>query len=421
MTSTKGKSHQDASETTSVTSMAGGSLVTSVSDAVWSEGKGGLGATRATFEGMPNKNAGQQQQQQQQTPQPLGTSSTKKVKKDTPSLQVRHESVLYLKANLEYLRGNTSKSLKLCAEARSAGKKSRPGSNSEKGSEPKENEPSHDDNPDWGGNELEAPFTPDGETQMATHYDEAIYYNNLALLHQSAGKVHLALHYYSYALSNIEQTLEEDPSVASPSSRNFWSSGMARPDITADILNNTSLCAFQAQEFGLAYESMARCVKMSPTVFGKRARCWLRLAQSCIGIYTKLQKKSESREGSSGTELDLNDLGSNEDLCNISVSPLSRASFCLYQALHLSAGILEPNFEMTAVNESIPSPKEAAAGDDVGCFEMALVSLAYVKLQLGDSAGAVEITKNVVHHSGSTGHNKAFIDAKQHREKSLAL
>mmetsp|Transcript_33514 Transcript_33514/g.81008 ORF Transcript_33514/g.81008 Transcript_33514/m.81008 type:complete len:915 (-) Transcript_33514:117-2861(-) len=407
----KGKSHQDVSETTSVTSMAGGSLVTSVSDAFWSEGKGGLGATRATFEGMPSKNAGQQQQ----TPQPLGTSSTRtKVKKDTPSLQVRHESVLYLKANLEYLRGNTSKSLKLCAEARSAGKKSRLGSNNGRESKPKENEPSHYDDPDGEGNEVEALLAPEGETQMASHYDEAIYYNNLALLHQSAGKVHLALHYYSYALSYIEQTLDEDSSVTPSSSRNFWSSGMACPDITADIHNNISLCAFQAQEFGLAYESMARCVKMSPTVFGKRARCWLRLAQSCIGIYTKLQQKSEYREGSSGTELDSRDLGRKKDLTNILMNPLPRASFCLYRALHLSAGILEPNFEMNAVNESIPSPKEAAAGDDVDCFEMALVSLAYVKVQLGDSAGALQITKNAMHRPGSNGYNKAFIGAKQH-------
>ena len=96
------------------------------------------------------------------------------------------------------------------------------------------------------------------------------------------------------------------------------------------------------------------------------------------------------------------------------MNPLPRASFCLYRALHLSAGILEPNFEMNAVNESIPSPKEAAAGDNVDCFEMALVSLAYVKVQLGDSAGALQITKNAMHRPGSNGYSEAFIGAKQH-------
>ena len=249
----KGGGQQDVSETTSVS----GSLVTSVSDVNWNEGKSGA-IPRATFEGMPKNTA-----QQLQSTTPATTAA--KVKKDTPHLQVRHESVLYLKANLEFLRGNTSKSLKLCAEARSAGKKSR----RENGETSQEAAAQAEDT---------MPTSPvDGETQMASDYDEAIYYNNLALLHQSAGKVHLALHYYSFALSFMQQVFgTNDP-------QNFWSNGVVCLDITADILNNTSVCAFQASEFKRAYECMAKCVTMSPSVFGRRARCWLRLAQSCIG------------------------------------------------------------------------------------------------------------------------------------------
>jgi len=388
--------------------MAGGSLVTSVSDALWSDGKSGVGVKRAMFEGMPSKNAVHQQQQTSQPSNP--PANVKMKKKDTPSLQVRHELVLSSKANLEYLRGNTSKSLKLCAEARLAGKKSRAGGNNierekmhcdDDTGEPKENGFSRDTTAD----EDEDGKLPsgDGEAQMADDYDEAIYYNNLALLHQSAGKIHLALHYYSYALAYIERvklhdknSLTADGHSPPINDHHFWSDGVARPDISADILHNKSVCAFQAQEFNNAYECMARCVKMSPTVFSKRARSWLRLAQSCIGVYTNLQQnlewKHEPAEGRNVTGLDLNDFGSEEDFNNISTNPLQRALFCLYRALHLSSG----NFGLDAdthntISEVIPSLKDGSTSVDMDCFKTALVSMAYVKLQLKDHIGALEI------------------------------
>ena len=259
--SSKGK--QDASETTSVS----GSLTTSVSDALWSEGKAGGGVARATFEGMPSKTSSSQQQLQ------TSHAATIKVKKETPNLQVRHESILYLKANVEYLRGNPTKSLKLCAEARSAGKKSRAGVVSAK-RDSETTTKGEDENPGITSSSLL-----DSETEMANGYDEAIYYNNLGLLHQSASKVHLALYYYSTALSHSLRVNFNDKNTNSA----FWSDGMARPDITADILHNTSICALQAQDFNTAYQCMNQCVQLSPAVFGSRARSFLRLAQSCIG------------------------------------------------------------------------------------------------------------------------------------------
>jgi tetratricopeptide (TPR) repeat protein len=279
---------QDTSETTSIS----GSLVTSASDGLWNEGKGGVVA-RATFEGMPNnkpKQPEQQQQQQQQSPpqKAAAASSTPsttvkvKVKKDIPGLHVRHESALYMKANLEYLRGNTTKSLKLCAEARTAGRKSRAEEAKNingGGGQSEENGFGHnnDDDAAANGNKTEAATEEeDVETQMAHDYDEAIYYNNLAMVHQSAGKIHVALHYYSYAISYMEN-------VQLPNDKYFWSDGVARPNVTADILNNVSLCAFQAHDYKRAYECMARCVTLSPSILGGRARCWLRMAQSLIG------------------------------------------------------------------------------------------------------------------------------------------
>mmetsp|Transcript_2998 Transcript_2998/g.6531 ORF Transcript_2998/g.6531 Transcript_2998/m.6531 type:complete len:287 (-) Transcript_2998:110-970(-) len=252
---------------------------------------------------------------------------------------------------------------------------------------------------------------------MANNYDEAIYYNNLALLHQSAGKIHLALRYYSYALSYMEHhpaaALDDNgenefssPTITTQNNNFFWSNGLARPNISVEILNNMSVCAFQAQEFTMAYECMARCVKMSPGVFGKRGRCWLRLGQSCIGIYTKLPQTFELKEGSSVNGLDSNYFGSEEDLSNINIStnPLQRASFCLYRALHLSINAGKNIVDHLNINESpmIPSPpKNIDANADMDCYEMALVSLAYVKLQLKDFAGALEITKCVLLRRGS--------------------
>jgi hypothetical protein len=261
LTRSRGSNQSDVS---SVTSVAGGSLVTSTSEGFWATAvnadKGGVVAS-ATFEGMPSKTSGGQQVQSQQ-------QQEGKAKKDNPDLHVQHAAVLYLKANLECLRGNTTKSLKLCSEARLAGRRSRGDQDGET-----EDEMGGEDKKDGENNSV--------ESQMASHYDEAIYYNNLALVHQSAGKVHLALHYYSFAfdcMSKVCQLEGDCPSFV-------WSDGISRPDITAEILCNTSVCAFQAGEFSKSYESMARCMSVSAELYESRPRCWLRMGQSCIGEF----------------------------------------------------------------------------------------------------------------------------------------
>ncbi|KAL3809530.1 hypothetical protein ACHAXA_001261, partial [Cyclostephanos tholiformis] len=449
----KGRSPQDASETTSVTSMAGGSLVTSASDAFWSEGKSGGGGgaatattTRATFEGMPSKNAAapvsQQMQRQQQSPKLIvssvaATAATKTKKKGgTTDLRMRHESVLYLKANLEYLRGNTTKSLKLCAEARSAGRKGlaigRPDSSSAETFLDLDGAPGGDDAftndaPNMIADDkivVEAPSDPNNESQAAIYYGDALYYNNLALLHQTEGRFHLALWYYTQALYYIER-------ARGPSSCNFWSNGVVRPDVTAEILNNNSLCAYQAQEFLAAYSSMARCVRMSPSVFGMRARCWLRLAQSCIGIYVRNQESSDTNEevNSHDDRLHWIELGSEKDMSNISKNPLPRASRCLYRALHLSAGHIHADADDPSLDEFIPtSPQEGSANVDMDCYEMALVSLAYVKLQQGDHDSTQEITSIVFRlgrdkadDSGKTQSSHTHILAQVYHRDAMIL
>ena len=277
LTKSRGSNQSDVS---SVTSMAGGSLVTSTSDAPLNHSSALAAATveaSATFEGMPNKVAGSGQ------PQALKEQDILKVKKEKPDLHVQHEAVLYLKANLECLRGNTTKSLKLCSEARLAGRRSRGEHTDEKDDELGKARLSVS-NCSKEEQKSTSSLTP--EEQMISSYDEAIYYNNLALVHQSAGKVHVALYYYSQALACMAKVTELD--TESGGSSFFWSDGIARPDITAEILNNTSACAFQAGDFKRAYACMAKCMDMSPELFGQRPRCWLRMAQSCMGTCFQL-------------------------------------------------------------------------------------------------------------------------------------
>mmetsp|Transcript_5596 Transcript_5596/g.11816 ORF Transcript_5596/g.11816 Transcript_5596/m.11816 type:complete len:480 (-) Transcript_5596:55-1494(-) len=344
---------------------------------------------------MPNNKQQQQQQSQPQLAAATASSSTTpaankvKVKKDNPGLNVRHESVLYMKANLEYMRGNTTKSLKLCAEARTVGKKSRAKTNGG-GGQSEENGFAHNDAA-ANGNKTDSTATEeDVETQMANDYDEAIYYNNLAMVHQSAGKIHVASHYYSYAISYMEN-------VQLPNDNYFWSDGVPRPNVTADILNNASLCAFQAHDYKRAYECMAHCVTLSPSIFGERARCWLRMAQSLIGIYANQQWTTNSTESilSNDTSLLECNLGSEDDMHNISTNPFPRISSCLEKAQNLSSAF-----------------KEGTDVDaDLECFEASTLSLAYAKLELKDAAGALEMCKVIL------GTDNIAAIAKEERSK----
>lgn len=139
-------------------------------------------------------------------------------------IQSLNQSALNLKANWEQLKGNTKKSLVLCAEARS----------------------------------------PD-PVYESTHA------NNLAVVYASCGKRQLALHSTARAL----RTLETPP---------FRLDGTATPDSTLAILHNSAILAFQAQKFTSAYECMALCV-ISSKEYAERPRCWLRMAESCIGKF----------------------------------------------------------------------------------------------------------------------------------------
>ena len=141
-------------------------------------------------------------------------------------LQAHLQSALNLKAQLEHLKGNTKKALLLCSEANV----------------------SHND----------------------SSY-ESMSANNLAVIYATSRRRHLALHTAAKALR-------------APRGGVFRSDGTARCDSTWAILANTAICALQGRRYEAAYECMATCV-LNSTTHGERPRCWLRMAEACIGTF----------------------------------------------------------------------------------------------------------------------------------------
>lgn len=146
-----------------------------------------------------------------------------------------HQIALYLKANSEHLKGNAKKSLRICAEVK------------------------HQNN----------------QPLVST----ALHFNNLGILHQNSGKVHIALHYFSKALSVLYQIGQREYSNFLEDEVN---SCFFLPP-TLEVLYNTSLCAFLAKQWINSYECMAKCVSASPNLYALRPKCWLRMAEACIG------------------------------------------------------------------------------------------------------------------------------------------
>lgn len=174
-------------------------------------------------------------------------------------LHRQNQCALYLKANLEHVKQNTKKSLKLCTEAQHCGVRQRDSS-------PKTR------------NEI--------VDQWSSDIQSAYHFNNLAIIHQVAGKLHLAMYYYSRSLSHIENietqgytsVVEED--------------GIASPIPISQILFNASVCAQQLANYSVAHECMKRCVTASPVLFGIDPFCWLHMGESCVNSHVSLKRKS---------------------------------------------------------------------------------------------------------------------------------
>lgn len=175
------------------------------------------------------------------------------------TLQAQNQAALNLKANTEQLKGNIKKALILCVEAQGFHESTHP-----------EDQQQHQNN-------------------VPSYYD-AIHHNNLAIVYETSGKSHVALHALSKA---VRSSCRYDAKGESPAGRMFDSDGTAQPNLTLPILHNAAICSLKASNFLGAYECMAICIRESP-VWRSRPRSWLRLAEACIGLETK--RKNECKE-----------------------------------------------------------------------------------------------------------------------------
>jgi hypothetical protein len=182
-----------------------------------------------------------------------GNSSTNTMPR---TLQAQNQAALNLKANAEQLKGNIKKALILCLEAQGFHEST----NAEDQQQQQNNYPS---------------------------YYDAIHQNNLAIVYETSGKSHLALHALSKA---VRSSCCYDAKGDSPAGRMFDSDGTAQPNLTLPILHNAAICSLKASNFSGAYECMAICIRESP-VWRSRPRSWLRLAEACIGLETKRKKE----------------------------------------------------------------------------------------------------------------------------------
>ena len=188
------------------------------------------------------------------------------------------------------MKGNAKKSLKLCQEAQNSGKKQR-----EHVGNPPSSYPSNGAATTTTATGTTATSTlsssststttttttpsldkSDMESQRMSDLQAAMYYNNLAMIQQVSGKVNLALHYYACSISHLER-------VERQSTAGVETDGTASQVPTCQVLYNAALCAQQATKYVVAYECLTRCVNCSPNVFCKDPRCWLHLAENCIG------------------------------------------------------------------------------------------------------------------------------------------
>ena len=123
------------------------------------------------------------------------------------------------------------------------------------------------------------------EAQTAYHDQayEPVHANNLAVVYGTSGKRHLALHTAAKALR-------------APNGAIFRSDGTARSVHTFAILHNSAIYALQGRNYRSAYECLATCVQRSPVYF-HRPRCWLRMAEACIGLHAEMRRNTSKNPG----------------------------------------------------------------------------------------------------------------------------
>ena len=170
--------------------------------------------------------------------------------------EAQNRHVLFLKANLEFVKGHTKKSLKLCSETQNTVDR------------------------DNGDASLGNSGSLTSRISQSTHMEHALYNNNVAIVHQAAGQPYLAMHYYAHALSHLEQMQADGIKINSDGTMTNLS--------VVPTLYNAAICAKQTGNFSSAYELMSRYMDLSPYAV-QHPLPWLHLGQSCVGKFYRLK------------------------------------------------------------------------------------------------------------------------------------
>ncbi|KAG5179859.1 hypothetical protein JKP88DRAFT_346820 [Tribonema minus] len=155
-----------------------------------------------------------------------------------PPPGVQNLTALYLKANLEYLRDNYKKALKLLASCHGF----------------------------QGSEEYAGPGEPAGPH----------YHNNMGCLHHKLGKHHAALHYFNKALAAVADGMRAGATgaLACGAERD----GRVAGGIACEILYNAGLQLLLTAQPAPAL----RCLERAALLFYNRPRLWLRMAEAAL-------------------------------------------------------------------------------------------------------------------------------------------
>ena len=170
----------------------------------------------------------------------------------------QNQHALYLKANLEYLKDHTTKSLKLCSEVHNIIDREK-------------------------DRNLGSASSSSSREDM-TDVQYAIYNNNVALVHHAAGQVFLAMHYYSHAMSYLDRA-EKQSDCIKVGGFNIDRDGTMRQISVTQVLYNAAICAKQSGNYLSACECMSRYIALSSEVDARHPFPWLHLGESCIGKF----------------------------------------------------------------------------------------------------------------------------------------
>ncbi|CAM9681153.1 unnamed protein product [Chrysoparadoxa australica] len=167
-----------------------------------------------------------------------------------PPHGVQNMTALYLKANLEYLRENHRKALKLLASCHGI----------------------------QGSEDYVGPCAPVGP----------LFYNNMGCLHHKLRRFQVALHYFRKALQAIGEGMTNGGPLACGAEA---ADGRVVPSVACETLYNTGLQLLLTD----APEEALRCFEKSALLFYNRPYVWLRLAECCIKHHR--QTKTSVGEG----------------------------------------------------------------------------------------------------------------------------